>query len=195
MVQFNEERRTSTLVTVGRRLSWGKFPSPPGVEYNWRDGQHLLYMALPNPTPQEIASVGRGNAEFALLLEGGLMLFLFHFLTKENEEVLPWGEAPFAVQYIPRDEYVPIDRNFDDGGHALLHIILVDSLSGVVKAMKATTFSPEFTRVLYQEIARQEDTEALTEAEYEAKLNSIRRRYPEVSSILPKAAARCNGGD
>ena len=77
------------------------------------------------------------------------------FLLYRFGEILPWSDSAFSwwnvaeeVRRIPEQRKHPAERT-------LLKIILVEATTGVIKAIRVTTFSPEFTERLHRGIRRQ----------------------------------------
>lgn len=124
-------------------------PIQEGVEYNFRFGQHELLMALSNLTEQKILAIRKGTAEFALFVQGDVLLFLYRF-----GNAVPWSDAPYCWHLVPSDQRtLPPEATACEG--ELLRIILVEATTGIVKGLRVIGLSPDFTQALHRAIATQ----------------------------------------
>lgn len=194
MVQFrqrpSEGPNDTVSLIVGHKFPWLTFPAAERCEYNFRSNFHHLFIVFESPSVTEVAAVNQLPAEFALVEQGPILLFLFRFAGGIN-----WSECPYTIHVVPEEDRTlpPVDLGEDD--RALLHLYLVDARSGILKAMRAMTFSPEFTRVLHEAIHRQYNTPWIGAEAYDRTLNELRLSYPRVEDLLPLAVARCRGGE
>jgi hypothetical protein len=174
------------IYTVGQPyLSSGKCPE--GAEYNYRGGQHELYLLFRNPTPAEVAAVKSGAAEFALVLHRGVIFLLYSF-----SPGLPWSDAPYSIHLVRHDERtVPSEETLES--RALLHVILVDAPRNTVLVLRALSLSPEFTTILHAAIRRQA-VEPWDAAAHDAAIADAYRRWSSTAEMLGDAIVRCRGG-
>jgi hypothetical protein len=162
-----------------------KWPELP--EYNYRGGQHELLLFFRNPTDAEIAAVQKGGAEFAFAIEKSVIFFLYRF------EPIPWGDAAFTVHLVPdADRRIP-EAEPTAQSRAILRILLVDAATGILKAMRVVSFSPDFTRQLHKAIRQQAATPFEGEETHRTGVKEVYARF-DTSSLLNRAAARCKGG-
>lgn len=165
----------------------GRLPEPR-VEYNYRSGQHQILMVLSDLRAREVRDIRQGVAEFALYVEPPLIMLLYRF-----GDALPWSDAPFSIHRVPAEERrIPEPTDFAEP-HDLLQIDLVDADSGIVRGLRAVTFSPAFTARLRLAIIEQA-AQPYTEADYDAALADLYRRYPTSETLLAAAVARTVGG-
>lgn len=162
---------------------------PPGAEYNFRGGAHELLLCLTQLTEHEIAAVLRDPAEFALVRDGPGLLFLYRF-----GRDLPWSDCSFTWWRVPEAERVEPWIPAQDE-RALLTTILIEQETGIVSAIRATTFSPEFTGALHVAIAEQAATPWIGRAAYREWIDDLYTRFPTTESLLAIAAVRCVGGE
>lgn len=77
--------------------------------------------------------------------------------------------------------------------HALLRVVLLDSNTGIVKALRVLTFSAEFTHRFHQEVIYQSQM-PWSQGRHDEVIQSVYRRYsPEEMALL--SVIRCRGGE
>jgi hypothetical protein len=191
------------IYEVGQLYHPNRTEWPEAVEYNYRAGEHELHLFLADPTPAEIQGVRIGSAEFSLYIERDLLVLLFQFW--EGQEVdeeptptlgvaLPWSDAPYNWWLnAPEDRTLP-NPEPTDVERALLHVTLVNARTGIILALRAVTFSPEFTQHLNAAIRRQART-SWDPIRYDKALAALYRRYPTTDAMRHAAAMTCQGGD
>jgi hypothetical protein len=150
---------------VDNRTHW-----PECAQYNYRGGEHELILFFDRPTPEEVKTVSKARAEFALFVERSLIVMMYRF----GQEV-PWSDAPYSIHLVPREERVvpPVSLPTE---WALLHIILVDASSGVIRAMRVLSMPPEFTQALHRAIQEQAEM-PFTRAKYNGELEQLFAGY------------------
>ena len=127
-------------------------PAPwlEGAEYQYRLGRHRLILALRGVPGHREAAVGRAEAEFALVVEGPLLVFGYRF-----GDATPWSwAAPYNWHFAPPAERVvpaAIDLTPESYARlwATLWITLVDIDDGRVRVCRAVALRPEFTHALH----------------------------------------------
>jgi hypothetical protein len=98
------------VLQVGKPYIAGLPSITPRAEYHYRDGCHELLLCFSHPTEDEIAAVRNGDSEFALLIFGLVIFFLYRF-----EKAIGWSDAPYSWHLVPADEQqVPHTRNNRD---------------------------------------------------------------------------------
>jgi len=174
---------------VGQPYLPGGRRRPPGPEYNFRGGFHELILCLPDLTELEIAAVLREPADFALVREGPAIVLFYRF-----GDALPWSDCTYSWWLVPESErvapWIPAANE-----RALLTTILIDQGSGLVSALRATTFSPEFTGALHVAIQEQAETAWIGREAYHRFVMDLYARFPTTEALLALAAARCRGGE
>jgi hypothetical protein len=165
------------------RTSWQEC----GV-YQWRGGAHELILFLESPTPREVEQVRQGPSEFALFCSQPVLICCYRFGS------MPWSDSPYTIHLVPAAERLapsdlptPLSRD-------LLHVILVAAETGIIRALRAVTFSPEFTAILRQQI-RAQAAQPWGPARYDAGLADLYRRYPTTERFVAAALCRCRGGE
>jgi hypothetical protein len=76
---------------------------------------------------------------------------------------------------------------------ALVTVILVETRTGILKALRAVTYSPEFTRAFHKAIAEQASM-PYHQAEHERRVEAIAHQY-STDQLWVKCQHRCHGGD
>lgn len=139
-----------------RRLAVGELYNPnvrrwPDGAFNWTlspVGVELL-MTYGRPTSDEVNAVKSGPAQFALVA-GDHALILAHRFGAQ-----PWSDAPWqAVRQVPPAPppglvEVPPDE------HLVVLVVLVDADTGVIKALRATSWPYQFATAVRTAIDRQ----------------------------------------
>lgn len=177
------EYRVGTLYHPGR-TSWEE----RGV-YQHRSGAHELVLFFERPTPAEVRAVREGEAAFAVLAELPVLIFCYRFGT-----ALPWSDAPFSIHLLPKGTQTAPFLFSSAEERALLNIVLVGAEDGIIRALRAVTFSPAFSRFLHQSIREQWDWR-WDEGVFDRKLTELYRRYPTAHALADAATACCRGGD
>ncbi len=178
-----------TVLEVGRPYIVGRRKWPEGVEYNCRSGGHELRLFFDSPSASEIEAVRIGECEFALVMEGPVIFLMYKFGVAIN-----WSDAPYSWHLVPEDQRTLPEPEGPET-RALLQVVLIDAASGLVRALRALTFSPVFTRALHAAIRAQADMIWAGKASYDAALADAYRRYPASTDLLRGAVARTFGGE
>lgn len=158
---------------------------PEGTHYNFDASGHWLHYLYRNPTKTEIQSLQNGEAEFGLYVQEPVVFLLHRF------GQMLWNDSPYSWWLVSEEaRKVP---TFGDGLHALLKVVMVDIENRLVVALRALTFSPEFTEKLHLAILAQIQR-PWNRNEYE---KAVREIYNEFSTVdlVAKAEVFCKGGE
>jgi len=160
--------------------TWPETPllrvTPKGVE---------LVLFFNNPTSKEVNEIRNGVPQFAWVDLGQVAFLCFRFGT------LSWADCPFHVCRQPADERGMPPGEASDGGHLLTTTVLVNAADGIVRALRAITWPPEFADAVRQTVRRQLDTPPeVAEAAYDRAVDEAYARYPDTDSMLEHAVAR-----
>lgn len=173
-------------LSVGELYAAGKTRWPETAQYNYRGGMHELVVFASTPTPEEIESVRAGRADFALLVKAPVLLMLYKFAPR-----IPWSDAPFSVHLVPDGERsLPPDPVGEE--RANIQAILVDAATGVVKAIRLLSLSPDFTAALHRAIRAQSQIPWVPQV-FDATLQQLYR--DQSKELAERADKRCRGGD
>src|SRR5260370_29533370 len=107
------------ILEVGKPYIAGLAAIEPRVQYNFRSGQHELLLCFSHLTEAEIAAVRTGDSEFAVLIYGLVIFFLYRF-----EKAIAWSDAPYSWQLVPADKRQPPPTLETTGMRALVSVVL-----------------------------------------------------------------------
>jgi hypothetical protein len=135
-------------------LEWAHTPARipwlEGAEYQYRLGRHQLILTTCGVASRHEAAIGRAEAEFALVIEGPLLVFGSRF-----GDTLPWSwAAPYNWHFAPPAERVvpaavPLTPENYARLWATLWITLEDTATGRARIGRAVALRPEFTHALH----------------------------------------------
>jgi len=177
-----------TMYVVGQPYVPGRTQWLETVDYHYRVGGHELRLFFESPSPTEVAAVSEGRGEFALYAEDDVIFLGYRF------EPLGWSDQPFSWHLVPEDERILPPEDHPEA-RAMLFVILVDALTGLVRAMRALTFSPAFTRALHGAIRAQAARPWPGNDEYARQLRALYGRLGSSDALAAQAQARCVGGE
>ncbi len=176
-----------TKYQVGQPYSPTKKHWPEGVDYNYRAGQHELSIFMRTPSAGEIQSIETGPARFALAIIGDIIFFCYRFGSG------PWGDCGFSIHLVPEEKRRLPPPPASNTERALLTTMLIDAETGILKVIRATTFSPRFTQRLHKAITEQAGK--AFPPNYDAQGEAVYRRYTSAELAKNMAQARCRGGE
>jgi hypothetical protein len=128
--------------------------------------------------------VRQGKACFGLHVEPPLLVLLWSFVP-----ALPWSDAPFSWHLLPPSERDLPSADLSNQTRTLLRIVLVDASTGHVRAIRAITLGPTFTRALHTAI-RDQATQAWDESLFD---QALARLYARVSAEELAGASTVRG--
>ena len=118
-----------------------------GAEFSWGPNGHELRIVLPGLRSAEVTAVESGRIEAALLVELPVLFLLIRFRGQTDRVALSlvysccwWGN--------------PEERT-DPPASEVVRFVLVEGQSGIVRAIRTSSFSLEFTRSLHGAIDEQ----------------------------------------
>lgn len=177
------------LVAVGQPYPEGKPPYAPGAQFSWSKDEMFLELRFEQPSQDEVRAVKSGEAEFALVIYESVIFLLYRF-----GEGIPWGDAPYSIHLVP-SEYQPDPAIFlTKRTRFILTTCLFDSLTGIVGAIRALSFSPEFSRALGQAVQAQRMAKWIGREAYGRTLAAAYQKWPTPEAMLGSALAKCIGG-
>lgn len=154
--------------------------TPEGVRFAMTDSGGELLICFKRPTLNEIEQIREGKAQFGIFVPEGVIFILSKFGDLE------WMDAPFHVALT---RGLTTLREVGPGKGYGCTIILADTVSGEVKALRYVSFNTEFSRRLKSNIEQQK-SDVFRKNEYDTKLHSIMRRY-STKDMVKYAEARC----
>ncbi len=177
---------------VGKPYIPGRRNWPENVEYNYRQSTHELRAFMANLNLWEVEEIRRGPCEFALAVEGDVLFFLYRF-GEGRREAVPWSDAPYSWHLVPADQRSLPEPHGLPEGRDTLQVILVDALTGIIRALRMVSFSPAFSTALRLAIRDQALRPWPGGAEYDRQLTAIYDRY-DSQALLARAVAKTKGG-
>ena len=177
------------IVAIGKPLFEERTELPEAIEYNYQAGDHTLLLSMKNLHPKEIEAVRQDEAEFGLYCENGIVFLLYRFGAH-----LPWSDSAFSWWNVAEeDRRIPLPPE-NPAERILLKIILVEAATGIVKAIRVTTFSPYFTEKLHDAIRAQATNEPFSRTEFVARSLAIyENQSPAV--LAARAVVKTKGGE
>jgi len=163
---------------------------PESVQYNFRGGQHELLMVMRDLSEEDIADVRKGECEFAVVWNLGMIFFLYRF-----GKAIPWSDAPYSWWLVPESERTIPRPPASEDERALLMIILVSAEDGIVRVLRTVTLSQEMTKWLHDCIAQQAHGGWCGTAAHDNSIRNVYAIYPASAMMIDIADVRCKGGD
>lgn len=177
------------IVAIGKPLFEGRDELPEAIEYNYQGGDHTLLLSMKNLHPEEIRAVREEQAEFGLYCENEIIFLLYRF-----GEALPWSDSAFTWWNVAEeDRRIPAPQA-NPAERILLKIILVEAANGIVKAIRVTTLSPNFTEKLHNAIREQAMGEELSRAEFVARSLAVYKNKTPFD-FAANAIVKTKGGE
>lgn len=176
------------LIAVGQPYP-GNPPYTPGSQFQWTEDGMFLELRFEQPSQEEVEAVKSGEAEFALAVYESVIFLLYRF-----GEGIPWGDAPYSIHLVP-PEYQPDPAIFlTKRSRFILTTCLFDSITGIVGAIRALSFSPEFSRALSNAVQAQRLTPWIGQEAFKRQLDATYQKWPTPESMLDLALSNCTGG-
>jgi hypothetical protein len=173
-------------VKVGKLFKAGVTHYEEMPEYNYRSGVHQLLIAMQHLRPEEIEAVRSARASFAFTVIKDVLVFQYRF-----GSVLSWSDAAYTWHKVSvAEQQLPPEVAGEQ--RAMLEIVLIEATTGIVKVIRAVSFSPTFTRRLHQAI-RQQAVRPFS-PDYDSQVRQIFAAFSS-SQLRHKAIASCTGGD
>ena len=173
-------------LNVGKPLEDGVTSWPEGaVFFLTPHSGVVLELYYRSPTPEEVHSIWSGQATFGWA-DGAHVGFLgYRFGTLE------WNEYAWTPHRDP--EYGP-EPDYEDGKHQLVNVVLTDSATGIVRALRQMSWSPGFIRAV------RATAERLAKADYSVPdvdnaIDTARSLFPDPADlVMALADVTCQGG-
>ncbi len=146
----------------------------PAAGAQWRlseDGVELV-LFLADPAASEVEAVTKGRAKFALVAGEHALILAYRFAP------MPWSDAPWQACR-QRD----LTAGINPGKDQAVVVILVDSSTGVVRALRMTAWNAEFAGAVARAIGRQLRNRS-TDAQGAAEIEAWYRRYPDSKTLV-----------
>ncbi len=177
------------IVAIGKPLFEERTELPEAVEYSYQSGDHTLLLSMKNLHPQEIEAVRESEAEFGLYCENGVIFLLYRF-----GEALPWSDSAFSWWNVAEEDRKIPALPENSAERILLKIILIEAANGIVKAIRVTTLSPDFTKKLHTAIREQATGEEFSRSEFVARSLAVYKNTTP-AELAANAIAKTKGGE
>lgn len=142
-------------------------PLPSSILLPAGEGSVLFYLnaftlfhIINNPTASEIKAFREDEFEIKAIVLDSVIFFCYRVLRpkkskgfkvmQDYSEVVQWQEVPYWPNKTPVDVYEEMGGLSDKDFHLLFNFILVDYRTKVVKAIRAVTASPFFSKSFCQ---------------------------------------------
>jgi hypothetical protein len=181
------------LYQVGKPYHPGRKIWPQTPQFNYRGGECELVLFFDGATEAEIRAVRAGRAEFALYDRDGLVVLCYCF--RHDQGGVPWSDAPYHYHLVPEPERIPPpdSAKLSPETRAVLQVILVNATGGQIRAMRAVSLSPKFTRRLFNAVGEQA-AGPFNSGQYDSQLKALYHRFPTSNQLVEGCSIWCEGG-
>jgi len=180
-----------TAFTVGKAHPTVPPPIPEGGRFNWsRDGLEL-FLSVPSPSGKEVDDAAKGESEFAFatLPESPDVLWFFYRMGSS----WLWSDAPYTPHLMAAEDQ-PDASLFTEEQRLLLNILLADSRTAIVLAIRAVSLSPDFSRDFAESLRSLMLRPWCGRQEYDRQIARAYQHYPDTASMFRLAKHRTKGG-
>ena len=173
------------VIAIGKPYDRSIKEWPEGTHYNFDSSGHWLHYFFSNPADVERVSIQNRPAQFGIYIQGPVIFLLHKFGD------MPWNDSPYSFWAVP-EQYRRLP-DINDQDHAFLRAVLIDTSTGIVEALRALTFSAQFTRRLHEEIVLQ-SMKPWDPGAYDSVIKSIYSNF-STFDLVKRSTIFCNGGD
>jgi hypothetical protein len=187
--QYPEVLRVGSLYHPGRRW-W-----PQGADYNYRAGGHELRLFLPSASKDEVLSVREGRVEFGLVIDHPELYVISRFWRPDGAKIQMSFDCSYTIHRVNPAERTapPAWEEVSPAARSLVTVILVEASTGIILALRAMSYSPEFTRTINHAIADQASL-PYDPGEHDRCVAAKVRQY-DTAALWELCGVRCTGGD
>ena len=162
------------MLEVGKTYKEGLNRIPEGIVFDFNQGGGFLRIVFDCPLANEVSGVKIGKIDLGLLEESGIIFFFIKF------GELPWMDAPYNIAL---SEPFELQALTDDNQGYAVQIVLVDGMTGIVKALKLIEL-PNSMSLKFKGLV--EKQRAAPVKNYDRVLNQIYSRY-DTDDLLQEA--------
>lgn len=144
-------------------------------------------LPIPDPARHEIRAIRQGTAEFALLPADRWTVVLYQFTDPQDSNPkhgLPWSDAVWEYHRQAGAEMVAVPG--EPGSTFVLTVILVDTATGIVEALRAISPTVRFADPLREAATRQAATPR-DDDQATRDLQDLYRRFSSTDLLLRSA--------
>ena len=178
---------------VGKQYIEGKNIWPEAMEYNFFSGIHELRFFFHSPSAYEVEAIRKMQGQFGLFVMQDLIFLLYRFTDYKRRKVVLEGDCPFSIHRVGEEHRTLPQMPESDRERVLLNIVLVDSDTGVVLALRAVSLSPSFSAALCSAIIAQNSIPY--PEDYEERIQAVYAAYPSVDDMMQHCIETCVGGE
>ncbi|WP_433635598.1 hypothetical protein [Nocardia sp. CA-120079] len=151
-------------------------------ELSERGATMVMFMAAPTDT--EVMAVRKGAAQFALLAGQHALILAHQF------DPMPWSDTPWqVVRQTNATAGLPL---IGAHGHLMVTVFLVDANTGIIAAIRGTTWTARFVEAVRAAI-RTQSLNHSTEAQGAAEITTWYQRYPTTDKLVAAADIKTRG--
>jgi len=172
---------------VGHPYDPARSAWPEGAEFRARPGTLELHLFWREPTPQAIAGVCRGRADFALFIEAPVLwlLYRFHGAGDWADVACSWHQLPESQRGLPLQDPASTAR-------MPLTVVLVEAGTGVITVVRPLTVNPVFAAALHAALGAQAQ-QPWSPLRYKAACTMAYDRFPTGAAMAQVAQYRTRG--
>jgi hypothetical protein len=176
----------SWSISVGSKFP-EKFPKE-GIIYAMSGGKHFYFINASAITDAEIQCFKSEKLQCGLLVYRDVIFVVVnagHFK----------AESPFSWHLLPSNARQHLPELTTPSSRYLLPVCLIDSGTGIVKAMRQVTLSPQFSGALRSAMLAQAARPWIGNAAYDMQISTAYQHWPSPLKMLSACPVKCNGGD
>jgi hypothetical protein len=151
-------------------------------------GEHEFRLFWSEPSEAELAAAQRGLIELKLLVEEEVIFIVYRIGDQ------PWSDCTFSWWLVPEAERAMPNPEPGAEERALMHFLLIDGSTGIIRVLRSFTMSPRFTaalgKAIREQAARPFDLEL-----HEAAIQRVYARYPSSKEMARASTIRTFSGD
>jgi len=178
------------LFQVGSPLPGWSGPRQERGHFNIDANGPRLDLCFRNPTNREVRGLRTGKARFGIVPAGKHTAFFLYDIESATEG---WADASYSVGLLTPEEREMHPRTLTEGW--LLNMLMVDADTGIIRALRQITFTPEFSNkldgVISAQLAAMPD---FTPQKHFAEVDAAYKRWPSTTDMLPFSLATERGG-
>jgi len=164
---------------VGKLYKEGVTSYQEGTKFDFTKSGAILELFFERPSEKEIEDVKAGRFEMGFYEKEDLIFMLFKFGNG------PYMDAPYSVHLSEPFEFMKIEPGFGFG----LTILLIDSSTGILKAVRYVSLSTDFSQRFKLAVERQKKM-SFNKDLYLLKIQSVFNNY-STKDLVSRADAWC----
>lgn len=166
------------LFEIGKPFEPGRINYSEGIQFDFSEVGGTILITVRNPTIQEIGNINSGNIKLAMVPVEEILFVLCKFGNT------PWMEAPFNINLAQLRTLSGYAAPELGKGYGVI-TFLVDAVTGIVKVIRQTGMSNEFSTDFRNFVIAQNGMK-FDKAEYNRKIEAV-FNFSEQEDMLKKA--------